>query len=100
MQAIATMLTEISVKVPCFVIQGGTFKMHVLNAVAQLERDLITRFGSGVTRAQAQGERLSRLLAALPYAFYQFSRIPHRERQVPHPLWFAQGKKRPVLFFE
>ena len=67
-QATVAMLAEIPVKVHCLAIQGvdltspgGAFTMHVLNAVAQLERDLILeRTQSGVARARAQGKRFGR----------------------------------------
>lgn len=67
-QATIGMLAEIPVKIHCLAIQGvdlaspgGAFTMHVLNAVAQLERDLIIeRTNSGVARARAQGKRFGR----------------------------------------
>ncbi len=67
-QATVAMLAEIPVKVHCLAIQGvdlaspgGAFTMHVLNAVAQLERDLIIeRTQSGIARARAQGKRFGR----------------------------------------
>lgn len=67
-QATIKMLAEIPVKVHCLAIQGvdlassgGAFTMHVLNAVAQLERDLIIeRTASGMARARAQGKRFGR----------------------------------------
>ncbi len=61
-------LMEIPVKVHGLSIQGvdlassgGAFTMHVLNAVAQLERDLmLERTKSGTDRARAQGKRFGR----------------------------------------
>lgn len=61
-------LARIPVKVHCLAIQGvdlaspgGAFTMHVLGAVAQLERDLIIeRTNSGIARARAQGKRVGR----------------------------------------
>jgi len=67
-EATIKMLAAIPVKVHCLAIQGvdlaspgGAFTMHVLNAVAQLERDLIIeRTNSGVARAREQGKRFGR----------------------------------------
>ena len=67
-EATIKMLANIPVKVHCLAIQGvdlaspgGAFTMHVLNTVAQLERDLIIeRTNSGVARARAQGKRFGR----------------------------------------
>lgn len=67
-EATIRMLAQIPVKVHCLAIQGidlassgGAFTMHVLNAVAQLERDLIIeRTNSGIARARAQGKRFGR----------------------------------------
>ncbi len=67
-EATIRMLAAIPVKVHCLAIQGvdlaspgGAFTMHVLNAVAQLERDLIIeRTNSGVARAREQGKRFGR----------------------------------------
>ena len=67
-EATIKMLADIPVKVHCLAIQGvdlaspgGAFTMHVLNAVAQLERDfIIERTLSGAARARAQGKRFGR----------------------------------------
>ena len=67
-EATIKMLAAIPVKVHCLAIQGvdlaspgGAFTMHVLNAVAQLERDLIIeRTNSGVAQAREQGKRFGR----------------------------------------
>jgi len=61
-------LGEIGVRVHCLALGGvdltssaGTMTMHVLNAVAQFERDLLVeRTQSGLTRAKAEGKRLGR----------------------------------------
>lgn len=61
-------LAEIGVRVYCLALGGadltspaGTMTMHVLNAVAQFERDLlIERTQAGLQRAKAQGKVLGR----------------------------------------
>lgn len=61
-------LAEIGVRVYCLALGGadltspaGTMTMHVLNAVAQFERDLlIERTQAGLQRAKAQGKILGR----------------------------------------
>lgn len=61
-------LAEIGVRVYCLALGGadltspaGTMTMHILNAVAQFERDLlIERTQAGLQRAKAQGKSLGR----------------------------------------
>jgi putative DNA-invertase from lambdoid prophage Rac len=61
-------LTELGVRVHCLALGGvdltssaGAMTMHVLNAVAQFERDLlIERTQAGLSRAKAEGKKLGR----------------------------------------
>jgi putative DNA-invertase from lambdoid prophage Rac len=61
-------LSEIGVRVHCLALGGldltsaaGSMTMHVLNAVAQFERDLlIERTQAGLARARAEGKRIGR----------------------------------------
>ncbi len=61
-------LAALGVRVHCLALGGvdltssaGTMTMHVLNAVAQFERDLlIERTQSGLSRAKAEGKTLGR----------------------------------------
>ena len=61
-------LADMGVRVHCLALGGadltsaaGRMTMHVINAVAQFERDLlIERTNSGLARARASGEKLGR----------------------------------------
>jgi putative DNA-invertase from lambdoid prophage Rac len=61
-------LTELGVRVHCLALGGvdltssaGAMTLHVLNAVAQFERDLlIERTQAGLSRAKAEGKKLGR----------------------------------------
>ena len=61
-------LAEIGVRVHCLALGGvdltsstGKLTMHVINAVAEFERDLlIERTQSGLSRAKAEGKTLGR----------------------------------------
>jgi putative DNA-invertase from lambdoid prophage Rac len=61
-------LEEIGIKIHCLALGGmdltssaGKMTMHVINAVAQFERDLlIERTRAGMKRAKAQGKRVGR----------------------------------------
>ena len=61
-------LADMGVRVHCLALGGadltsaaGRMTMHVINAVAQFERDLlIERTNSGLARAKASGEKLGR----------------------------------------
>ncbi len=61
-------LAEIGVRVHCLQLGGvdltssaGTMTMHIMNAFAQFERDLIIeRTNAGIKRARSQGKKLGR----------------------------------------